>query len=188
MPTTTAAREVDPIDIPGDLETNPGPVIGSFPVHTILDDIAAAINGYPSTNVELEVVDISLDGEFVNTGEEGSFRVKVTNRGPMTMKDVRLKALAKNGAKVKSGGALEQFGSEALSANTIETLGGHGGSDDNSALFNFKAPNVAKPDGTVLVEVTVEEYNLLWDHALNVHSDESSTPKVTFSTSVEVDD
>ena len=51
------------------------------------------------------------------------------------------------------------FEPEALSANTIETLAGHGGSDDNSALFILEAPNGTKPDGTVLVEVTVEEWN-----------------------------
>ncbi len=34
-----------------------------------------------------------------------------------------------------------------------------------------------KPDGTLLVEVTVEEYNLLWDHMLNGHSEATTTPK-----------
>ena len=55
-------------------------------------------------------------------------------------------------------------------ANIIETLEGHGASDETSVLFILETPNVAKPDGTLLVEVTVEEYDLLWNHILNEHS------------------
>ena len=57
-----------------------------------------------------------------------------------------------------------------------------------SALFILEAPNATKPDGTLLVEVTVEEYNLLWDHILIGHSDPTTTPKATFSSSVDLDD
>jgi hypothetical protein len=178
--------DADPIESP--VDTNPNVPGLQVPARTILDDIADAMVGYPANYVTLEIVDLTLDGDIVNTGEEGSLRVKVTNNGPLTMKDVRLKAVAKSGTEVKSGGALEQFRTEALSANTIETIGGHGGSDDNSALFIFEAPNVAKPDGTTLLEVTVEEWNALWDHTLNSHSRPSVTPKVTFKSSVEVDD
>ncbi len=143
---------------------------------------------YPANYVRLEIVDISLDGDIVNTGEEGSFRVKVTNNGPLTMKDVRLKAVARSGAEVKSGSAGAPFEQETLSSNIIETIAGEGGSDDNSALFIFEAPNVAKPDGTPLVDVTVAEWNAAWDYILNRRSGASTTPMVTFESSVEVDD
>ena len=189
MANKTAAREVDPN--PGDLDdvidNIPGQTI-PFPARTVLDDITDAVNAYPTTYVTLTIVDIEKDGDFVSTGEEVGFHVKVTNNGPMTMKDVRLKAVAKNGTEVKSFGVLEDFGEEALSSNTIETLNGHGGSDETSAQFILEAPNRIKPDGTVLVEVTVEEYNLLWDHILIGHSDPTTSPKVTFASSVEVDD
>ena len=77
---------------------------------------------------------------------------------------------------------------EAISSNIIETIAGHGGFDDSSALFIFEAPNGIKPDGTVLVEVTVESWNALWDHTLNSHSRASATPKVTFASAVALDD
>jgi hypothetical protein len=182
MATGRAIIDANPVDIDAPTTTLPGAT------KPILEQIADAVVAYPSTDVELEIVDISLDGETVNTRETGSFRVKVTNRGPLTMKDVRLKAIARNGAEVKSGGAAEQFGPEALSANTIETIAGHGGFDDSSALFIFEAPNATKPDGTVLVEVTVESWNALWDHTLNSHSRASTTPKVTFASAVALDD
>ena len=105
MATKTAAREVDPN--PGDLDdiidNIPGQTI-PFPARTVLDDITDAVDAYPTTYVTLTIVDIDKDGDYVNTGEEVRFHVKVTNNGPMTMKDVRLKAVAKNGTEVKSGG------------------------------------------------------------------------------------
>jgi hypothetical protein len=36
--------------------------------------------------------------------------------------------------------------------------------------------------------VTVEEWNALWDHTLNSHSRPSTSPKVTFQSSVALDD
>jgi hypothetical protein len=182
MATGRAIIDSNPIDIDAPTTTLPGAT------KSILEQIADAVVAYPSAEVELEIVDISLDGEEVNTGETGSFRVKVTNRGPLTMKDVRLKAVAKSGARVKSGGAAEQFRDSALSANAIETLAGHGGFDDSSAIFIFEAPNGTKPEGTALVEVTVEEWNALWDHTLNSHSRASTSPKVTFASAVDLDD
>jgi uncharacterized repeat protein (TIGR01451 family) len=184
--TSTPIIDADPIDSPIDIEPNiPG---AQLPARTVLDDIADALVGYPANYVTLEIVDLALDGDIVNTGEEGSFRVKVTNNGPLTMKDVRLKAVGKRGTEVKSGSAGQQFADFVLSSNTIETLAGHGGFDDNSAFFIFEAPNGTRPEGTTLVEVTVEEWNALWDHTLNSHSRPSASPKVTFQSSVEVDD
>ena len=153
-------------------------------VPTILDEIASAVQAYPATDVELELIDLDLDGADVNVREEFRFHVRVTNRGPLTMKDVRLKAVARNGAEVKSGGALEQFGPEAVSANPIETIGGHGGSDEGSAIFIVEAPNRTKPDGTVLVEVTVDSWDAEWTHTLTTHSNASATPMLTFASSV----
>ena len=113
MATKTAAREVDPIENPGDFDTSPGPIgngpIFDAPVRTVLDDIKDAVEAYPTTYVKLEIVDIEKDGDIVNTGEEVRFHVKVTNDGPMTMKDVRLKAVAKNGTEVKSGRGRSRF-------------------------------------------------------------------------------
>ena len=188
MATKTAAREIDPT--PGDLDdvidNIPG---GGFPVpvHTVLDEINDAVVAYPPNYVRLALVNIDRDGTDVNTGEQVRFNVRVTNDGPMTMKDVRLKAVAKNGTEVKNQGAADVFGPDALGATVIETLSGHGASNEET-LFILEAPNGVKPDGTLLVEVTVEEYNLLWDHILIGHSDPTTTPKATFSSSVLLDD
>jgi Domain of unknown function DUF11 len=166
-----------------EIEIEPLPVPPLHPP-TVLDLIASAVVAYPATDVELELVDLDTDGPDVNVGEQVSFRVKVTNRGPLTMKDVRLKAVAKNGAEVKSGGAAEQFGPEAVSANLIESIDGHGGSEDSSALFIIEAPNRSKPDDTVLVEVTVDSWIASFDHTLVSHSRASDTPMVTFASTV----
>ncbi len=188
MATKTAAREVDPN--PGDLDDVIDNIPGQttpIPARTVLDEIKDAVVAYPPNYVKLALINIEKDGVSVDTGEEVRFNVRVTNDGPMTMKDVRLKAVAKNGAEVKSGSAGAVFDDSALGSTIIDTLGGHGGSNEVS-LFILEAPNATKPDGTLLVEVTVEEYNLLWDHILIGHSDPTTTPKATFSSSVDLDD
>jgi hypothetical protein len=164
------------------IDLDPAPV-PPFRPPTILDEIASAVQAYPVTDVELELIDLDLDGQDLNVRELFSFHVRVTNRGPLTMKDVRLKAVAKNGAEVKSGGAAEQFGTEAVSANLIETIAA-GDSDEGTAIFIVEAPNRAKPDGTVLVDVTLHSWNAVWDDLLNTRSDASNTPKLTFASRV----
>jgi hypothetical protein len=181
-PTPTPIIDADPGPLDGRLDD----ILDVPQQTTILEEIAQAVVDYPSTDVELVITSTSKDGDAVNTDEEVSMTVKVTNRGPLTMKDVLLKAVAKNGARVKSGGAGAQFGPDAIQANNIELIAGHGGFDDTSARFVVEAPSDDSNDVLVdLVDITVHSWNALWDHTLNSHSRPSDTPTLTFAAVVE---
>jgi hypothetical protein len=178
MATATPTIEVDP---GGPLEGPGGPF--DLPTPTIIDEIANAVAAYPDTDVKLEIVDLTFPGNALNLDEDGSFNVKVTNLGALTMKNVTLKAVATNGAEVKSQAAASQFSTEAISASTIGTIAGGGGSNDSIKFF-FEAPNQPKPEGTVLVEVTIDSWDATWDYALNKRSGASASPVATFSSEV----
>ncbi len=50
--------------------------------------MTAARETYPGTNVTLEIIDVGIPGDARNTGEVGTFRVKVTNTGPLPLDGV----------------------------------------------------------------------------------------------------
>ncbi len=53
--------------------------------------MTAARETYPGTNVTLEIIDVGIPGDARNTGEVGTFRVKVTNTGPLHLDGVTLR-------------------------------------------------------------------------------------------------
>ena len=63
------------------------------------------------------------------------------------------------------------FGTDALGQRHRDRRRSSGASNEET-LFILEAPNGDKPDGTVLVEVTVESWNgALGLHMLNTHSE-----------------
>jgi hypothetical protein len=161
----------DPTDNPieGPLEDFP-----HLPERTVLDDIEDAVADYLSRYVDVSFVDVEPDaGDSVNTDEEVDFKLQIFNRGPLTMKDVTLRVLAKSGAKVKGAGAADVFDGEAF-ANPIVTVGGH--ENKTTETLHLKAPPGIKPAGTELVEAYVDEWNALWTYTLNQSSGASADP------------
>jgi len=55
------------------------------------DTYTTAIETYPDDNVELHIVDLTFQGSVLTANETATFNVKVTNNGPVTLQDVRLK-------------------------------------------------------------------------------------------------
>ena len=171
MGTATATIVGTPIEGPID-----GPIDGipNLPVHTVLDDIADAVANYLSAYVDVSFVDVSADAcTSINTLEEVDFKLQIFNRGPLTMKDVKLRIVAKSGAKVKGAGAADVFDGEAF-ANTIVTVGGH--ENKTTENLHLKAPAGTKPAGTELVEAYVDGWDALWTYTLNKSSGASDEP------------
>jgi hypothetical protein len=111
--------------------------------------------------------------------------LRVVNSGPLTMRDVTIKLVAKNGAKVKGGEILSTFQSEVLT-RTIATVAGHNASSPpTTELLHCKAPAGVKAAGTDLVEVYVDSWNADWRHELNSHSSTSPVPNGIFESEVE---
>ena len=141
------------------------------PVHTILDDIANAVRDYPKNYVDLEFADVDPEvGTSINTNEEANFRIRVVNRGPLTLRDVKIRVVAKSGAKVKGNGAIDPLDGEAF-ANTLDVVGGHNTDNpDETTLMTLKAPAATKPAGTDLLEAYIDEFDADWQHTLLSHS------------------
>jgi hypothetical protein len=168
------------------IDTNPtdtGPIdtIPNLPVRTVLDEIADAVADYVSHYVNV-TFDVDPDfGDALSTNEEADFTLRIFNNGPLTMKDVKLRVVAKNGAKVKGAGAADVFDGEAF-ANTIVTVGGHESKTTES--LHLKAPPGIKPAGTELVEAYVDDWNALWTYTLNQESGASDDPSGVYDAPV----
>ena len=152
------------------------------------EDMTAAVAAYPAASVDLEIVDVDIPGSVINVNERPTFRVKVTNRGPLEMTGVTLRIKGLNGATVKQNGAAAPFVSEFVtSTSQLATIGGHGGEQTtNGSPFAFTAPGSAQPNHP-LVQVTLEDHNFTLNHILNGHSDPlpSGPPKSFFSAPIE---
>jgi hypothetical protein len=184
--TKTPIIDPGPIDI--DLEPHdpfPEQQTDTLPPN-VLNQIADAMEAYPATFVELEFVDVEpASGTVLNTNEEAEFRLRVFNRGPLTMRDVVIKIVGKNGAKVKDNGVIAQFETETL-VSTIDSVAGH--NDENpqeTLLLHLKAPPREKADGTDLVEAYVDSWNGDWLHTLNSHSRAATAPNGVYESAVE---
>jgi hypothetical protein len=177
----SAIIEADPIDLDDILDTGNGDEAPN-----VLVQIAQAISAYPATFVELEFIDVDpASGDVINTNEVANFRLRVHNRGPLTMRDVRIKIVGKNGTKVKNNGALSQFASDALT-NSIDTVAGHNADSPNETeVLQLKAPTGEKAAGTDLVEAYIDSWNGDWQHTLNTHSEASTAPNGVFESAVE---
>ena len=143
------------------------------------NDFRAAMHDYPEQFVTLEIVEVDFAGNVINTREEGTFRVQVTNNGLLDMTDVTLKVTGLAGTLVKTGGAADFDFRDALSIGMeSDTIPGQGGvSVTTGSKLQFKAPAGPKPEGTQLLEATIEAWNGSLARILNTHShDEPDAP------------
>jgi hypothetical protein len=183
-PTPTATLEAEPTDLDDVLQP---PILDTPPVNTILDDIANTVVNYLATYVDIEFVDLEFTtGTVLNVNEEAHFRLHVINKGPLTMKDVKIRIIAKSGAKVKGAGAADVFDGEAF-ANTIDTVGGHNSANPSETeRLHLKAPPGTKPAGTDLVEAYIDEWDADWAHTLLSHSRAGEAPNGLYEAQVHV--
>lgn len=148
------------------------------------DDMTNELAAYPLTNVQLAIEDVTVPGNALNTGETGSFRVRVTNTGPLNMTGVTVRVLAQNGAKVAQNGAAAPFVSDFITQE-FPTIAAHGGSQLSvGSPLKFLAPSGAQASKT-LVKVTLEAWDANLDHILLGHSDPMRDgPKGTYAAEV----
>jgi hypothetical protein len=136
------------------------------------NDFRAAMHDYPEQFVRLEIVDVDIPGNVLNTREEGKFMVQLTNNGLLDMTDVTLKVRGLAGTLVKTGGAADrEFREELTIAMDSDTIPGQGGvSLTNGSKLQFKAPAGTKPEGTALFKATIDAWNGSLVRILNSHS------------------
>lgn len=148
------------------------------------DDMNAALEAYPLTDVQLEIVDVTFPGSALNTGETGSFRVKVTNTGPLNLTGVTVRVSGQNGATVANNSVIAPFVPDFITQE-LPTIAAHGGSQLSvGSPLKFKAPAAAQASKT-LVKATLEAWDANLDHILLAHSDPMRDgPKGTYAAQV----
>lgn len=147
------------------------------------DDMTAALAAYPVTDVQLEIVDVITPGNVLNVGEQATFRVRVTNTGPLNLTGVTVRVRGQNGATVANNGAAARFVSEFVT-QVMPTIFAHGGSQLTiGSPLKFKAPAGSQASKT-LVKVTLEAWDADLDHILKAHSDPLDPPQGTYAAAV----
>jgi hypothetical protein len=151
------------------------------------NDFRAAMHDYPEQFVVLEIVEVDVPGNVLNTAEEGTFRVRLTNNGLLDMTEVTLKVRGLAGTLVKTGGAADfDYRNELTIGMDSETIVGQGGvSLTAGSKLKFKAPAGTKPAGTQLFKATIAEWNGSLVRLLNGHSHaEDVAPTGVYSSQV----
>jgi hypothetical protein len=148
------------------------------------DDMRAALAAYPVTDVELEIVDVvtPTPGNVLNVNEIATFRVQVTNRGPLNLTGVTVRVRGQNGATVANNGAAAPFVSEFITQELLPINSHHSQLTVGSPL-KFKAPGGAQASKT-LVKATLEAWDANLDHILIGHSDPLDPPEGTYAAEV----
>ncbi len=166
------------------------------------DDMTSAVSTYPETEVTIEIIDVVTEGNALNVNEQASFKIKVTNNGPLNLTGVTLRVKGLNGTTLKKPLVVDSPGIPAASSKSaridaqpaqfvsefvttaLPQISGHGGSQ-TSAAFTLKAPASAS-NGTAknLVKATLEAWDANLDHILIGHSDPLDTVKGIYSAEV----
>ncbi len=135
---------------------------------SVIDDLTAAVEAYPKSNVQIQIEDVQFPGEVLNVDEEGTFKVRVTNNGPLNLTDVTVKIKGLNGALVRVGPPLIGY-TEESQAN-IHDVAGDGGSVLSPEFF-FKAPDKPSETSEDLFKATLHDWNANLNRILNDHTD-----------------
>jgi hypothetical protein len=98
---------------------------------TVIDDLVSAANDYPTTSVVVEIADVTFPGTVINGLEEGNFRVKITNNGPLEIDNLKLTISGENGVQVKGNSMIATYG-PTLDLHMHETVPPHSTVDVNT--------------------------------------------------------
>lgn len=152
---------------------------------SILDDLVTEVRTYPHNHLKLEIIEVDFPGPNINTREEGTFTLQVSNSGPLDVRDLSLIVTGKNGTQVRGPGAAAVFADEAVS-NVFEFVEAHQPNRPvrmSGGAMRFKAPAMAKPE-VVLIEVSVGYWNTDLNHPLLSHSDPDPDTSTTYRSQV----
>ena len=148
---------------------------------SVIDDLTAAVEFYPKSNVQIQIEDVEFPGDVLNVDEEGTFKVRVTNNGPLNLTDVSVKIKGLNGVQVRVGPPILGYSDE--SEASIVDVAGDGGSVLSTTLF-FKAPGKPSSAPEDLFKVSLHDWNATLDRILNDHTDPVGTVNDVFTAEV----
>jgi len=118
----------------------------------------------------VDIVDVTVPDNALNVGEFGNFKVKVTNRGPLNLTDVKVHVWGENGVTVSKIPSAGIYVNDFIADMPANTISGHGGSLESVAVMAFQAP-AQKQAKMELIKATLDDWNADLTHMLVAHSD-----------------
>lgn len=145
----------------------------------MIQDLAQAIDAYPSENVVLTVTDFGEPGGHINDGELCTFNVRVENNGHLDMNNLRLHIEASEWASVglypwSLSNDYIASGPKDVKAGSTRTMG----------LFWMKALKATPDQGKAtrdLFTVHISRYDASLHHILKDHDHHAPTPEEAYS-------
>jgi len=108
----------------------------------ILEDLQKAYEDYPHVYLELEIIEVDVPGNVLDTQEVATYRIRATNRGPVSMNNVGLRVTGLNGTQVKANGAAAPWGSSFdIPGEYFGNIPGHNGGNpvvSQGSKYSFK--------------------------------------------------
>jgi hypothetical protein len=148
------------------------------------DDMAAALDSYPAAAVAIEIYDVQITGDAVNTDETGTFRVRVTNNGDINMNDLGIRITGLNGVQVRNHGAASPLEPEFVATFGFESVPCRGGvAETPGSKYGFKAPGSPLPLKN-LVRASLGQWHANLDRILNGSRDLTNAPKAVYAAEV----
>jgi len=154
------------------------------PPNTVLADLQNAIESYPQTHLTVEIYDVNPPGGTVNENDNVTFKVRVSNSGPLDVDALTLLVKGLNGTTVRKHSATV-FTSTITSA-VFGRLPAHQPDapvDTPDDHYHFTAPS-ARPLAD-LVDVSIKDWNAdVLAHLFNSHSDPDPAAHDVYSSAV----
>jgi len=154
----------------------------------ILEDLEQAVEDYPHVYLVLEFVELAFPGNTINKNDDCTFRIQLTNTGPLDVKDLTLLVEGLNDTQVKSNGAAAVFDdSFPLTSTFLGTIPAHNGDSPvvtGGNKFHFK-PTKASSTIEDLMKVSVTGWNTDFTHIEINHSRADALAETTFSSIVD---
>lgn len=151
--------------------TRPSTTRATASTNTLLEDLEQAIESYPRTYLTVDIYDVNEPGGAWNVGQNGTFKVRVRNDGPLNVDNLTLLMEGKNGSRVGEHGWTA--GQISLETAVFPRVPGHMADDtwieieDHYHLFVHRE----LPPNSELLKVSVKDWDTSFDHLTIGHSD-----------------
>lgn len=142
-------------------------------VNTVLADLLEAIETYAETYLKVEIFDVNPPGNVVDANEDVTFKVRVSNSGPLHVNEVTVLLEGLNGTRVRMH---EWTGTQiSMSTGVFDRIPAHSANDFVASPedhYHFVVGG-AKTAVTDLVRASIKEWNVEnFDHLFAAgHSD-----------------
>jgi hypothetical protein len=149
------------------------------------DDYATAVQFYPETNVTLAIVDVDPagDGSAINEGEQGSFKIQITNNGPLSLRDIEFHVKGLNGMQVRAGAAHDWDDDFVTNNVSVDFVEHNQTKESQDSPYQFLAPADPQPVRN-LIEVSLADWTADPLHIHTNHTGELPNVKATFRSRV----